>query len=52
MFAILAGVMKSDPDGLFGDDPVLRISCPRCGARHTVTREALEAFVLGEESSK
>ena len=49
MFALLASVMRSDPEGLFGDDPVLRISCPRCGARHTVTREALEAYVLGEE---
>jgi len=45
MFAVLASVMKSDPDGLFGDDPALRISCPRCGARHMITREALEAYV-------
>jgi molecular chaperone Hsp33 len=49
MFAVLASMMKSDPDGLFGDDPVLRISCPRCGARHTVTREALEAYVAAQE---
>jgi molecular chaperone Hsp33 len=49
MFAVLASVMKSDPEGLFGDDPVLRISCPRCGARHTVTREALEAYVAAKE---
>jgi len=48
MFAVLASVMKTDPDGLFGDDPVLKISCPRCGARHTVTREALEAYVARE----
>jgi molecular chaperone Hsp33 len=45
MFAVLASVMRSDPEGLFGDDPVVRISCPRCGARHTITREALEAYV-------
>lgn len=49
MFAVLASVMKTDPEGLFGDDPVLRISCPRCGARHTVTREALEAYVAARE---
>jgi molecular chaperone Hsp33 len=49
MFAVLAGVMRSDPEGLFGDESVLRISCPRCGARHVVTREALEAYVAGEE---
>ena len=45
MFAVLASVMRSDPDGLFGDDPTIRISCPRCGARHTITREALEAYI-------
>lgn len=49
MFAVLASVMKTDPEGLFGDDPVLKISCPRCGARHTVTREALEAYVATGE---
>lgn len=51
MFAILAKIMRTDPDGLFGDEPVIRISCPRCGARHTITREALEAFVEGQEKS-
>lgn len=45
MFAVLASVMRTDPDGLFGDDPSLRMSCPRCGARHTITREALEAYL-------
>jgi molecular chaperone Hsp33 len=50
MFALLGSIMKTDPDGLFGDDPVLRISCPRCGARHVVTREALEAYVARGES--
>jgi molecular chaperone Hsp33 len=48
MFAVLASVMRSDPEGLFGEDPLVRISCPRCGARHTITREALEAYVSGE----
>lgn len=45
MFAVLAHVMRSDADGLFGTDEAVRISCPRCGARHTITREALEAYV-------
>ena len=45
MLAVLGPMMRSDPAGLFGDGEVLRISCPRCGARHTVTREALEAYV-------
>jgi molecular chaperone Hsp33 len=46
MFAVLAPVMRSDPEGLFGEDELLRISCPRCGAKHTVTREALEAYIV------
>ena len=47
MFAVLAQVMRADPEGLFGAEPALRMSCPRCGARHTITREALEAYVAG-----
>jgi molecular chaperone Hsp33 len=45
MFAVLAPVMRADPEGLFGEDELLRMSCPRCGAKHTVTREALEAYI-------
>ncbi len=45
MLAVLAPIMVRDPEGLFGDDPLIRISCPRCGARHTITRETLEAYV-------
>lgn len=45
MFAVLASVMRTDPEGLFGEDPAVRMSCPRCGARHTITREALEAYI-------
>jgi molecular chaperone Hsp33 len=45
---ILAPTMKVDPDGLFAGDDSLRLNCPRCGARHLVTREALEAYVATE----
>ncbi|MDQ6860043.1 MAG: Hsp33 family molecular chaperone HslO [Verrucomicrobiota bacterium] len=45
MFSILAPIMRSNPAELFGEESVLRISCPRCGALHTITREALEAYV-------
>ena len=45
MFSILAPMMRHDAAALFGDEDLLKISCPRCGARHTITREALEAFV-------
>jgi len=45
MMEVLAPTMRRNPDELFGDDPKLEIRCPRCGARHAITREALEAFV-------
>jgi molecular chaperone Hsp33 len=45
MMEVLAPTMKQNPDELFGDDPKVEIRCPRCGARHMITREALEAFV-------
>jgi molecular chaperone Hsp33 len=45
MMEVLAPTMRHDPQELFGDDPKLEIRCPRCGARHAITREALEAFV-------
>jgi molecular chaperone Hsp33 len=45
MMEVLAPTMKQDPEGLFGDEAKIEIRCPRCGARHTITREALEAFV-------
>lgn len=47
MLEVLAPVMKGDPEGLFGADNVITIQCPRCAARHAVTREALEAYVAG-----
>jgi molecular chaperone Hsp33 len=52
MFAVLAPIMRADPEGLFGHEALLRVSCPRCGARHTVTREALEAFVEKAAAAK
>ncbi len=45
MLEVLAPVMRSDPEGLFGAGETVQIQCPRCAARHTVTREAMEAFV-------
>ena len=45
MLEVLAPAMRADPAGLFGADAKIEIRCPRCGARHAVTREALEAFV-------
>jgi molecular chaperone Hsp33 len=45
MMEVLTPTMRQDPEALFGDEPKLEIRCPRCGSRHTITREALEAFV-------
>jgi molecular chaperone Hsp33 len=47
MLEVLAPVMKTDPEGLFGEASVITIQCPRCAARHAVTREALEAYLAG-----
>ncbi|MBA3273381.1 MAG: Hsp33 family molecular chaperone HslO [Chthoniobacterales bacterium] len=51
MFSILGPIMRSDPTALFGEQDAIRISCPRCGALHTITREALEAYVEEGRSS-
>ncbi|MDO8544629.1 MAG: Hsp33 family molecular chaperone HslO [Opitutaceae bacterium] len=45
MMEVLAPTMEQDPEGLFEGDTKIEIRCPRCGARHLITREALEAFV-------
>ena len=45
MMEVLAPTMKADPVALFGDDPKIEIRCPRCSARHVITREAMEAYV-------
>ncbi len=45
MLQVLAPMMREDADGLFQGDPLLRMSCPRCGGRYVVTREAMEAFI-------
>ncbi|MEY5026613.1 MAG: hypothetical protein RLZZ244_2141 [Verrucomicrobiota bacterium] len=45
MLSVLAPVMRMDPEGLFGGQSLVRMGCPRCGARHTITRESLEAFL-------
>ena len=40
----------ADPEGLFGDGETIRVECPRCAAGHTLTREAMEAYLV--ESGK
>ena len=45
MMEVLLPVMARDPEGLFGTETSIRMGCPRCGARHVITREALEGFI-------
>jgi molecular chaperone Hsp33 len=45
MLEVLAPAMRHDPRELFGESEKIEIRCPRCGARHAITREAMEAFV-------
>ena len=45
MLEVLAPAFRTSPDELFEGDEKIEIRCPRCGARHAITREALEAFV-------
>jgi molecular chaperone Hsp33 len=51
MLAMLAPVMRKQPDDLFQGEEVIRIHCPRCGARHTITRESLEAYVATKKEN-
>ncbi|MBI5692186.1 MAG: Hsp33 family molecular chaperone HslO [Verrucomicrobia bacterium] len=49
LMQVLLPAMKEDPAGLFGDAEKIEVRCPRCGARHVITREALEAFAAGRK---
>lgn len=44
VFAMLAQSTRGNFDDLFQGDDSLRVSCPRCGGRYLITREAMEAF--------
>jgi molecular chaperone Hsp33 len=48
MMDVLRSVMMQDADALFGGEPVIRMSCPRCGARYKITREAMEAHIAAK----
>ncbi len=45
MLDFLRPIFLRQGDDLFGEEETIRIHCPRCGARHLITREALEAHV-------
>ena len=48
LMEVLAPTMRTDAAGLFGDEEKIELRCPRCAARYTITREAMEAFVAGK----
>jgi molecular chaperone Hsp33 len=52
ILSVLASPMRADPDGLFDGSESLRLSCPRCGARYTATREAMEAFLAEDDATR
>lgn len=45
ILAAIAPAARNDIDELFEKDETIRVRCPRCGARHVVTRESIEAFL-------
>lgn len=45
ILAAIAPAARNDIDGLFEKEETIRIRCPRCGARHILTRESVEAFL-------
>ncbi|MEM7698527.1 MAG: Hsp33 family molecular chaperone HslO, partial [Verrucomicrobiota bacterium] len=45
LFPIIAGMSSGTVDEVFGGEEVTVASCPRCGARYALTREALEAYI-------
>ena len=47
----IAPAFRADPAGLFGEGETIRVECPRCAAGHTLTREAMEAY-LAESGKK
>ena len=47
LLPMLATAMKVDREGVFGDEETIRVTCPRCGAGYTVSRESVEKQ-LGE----
>ena len=41
----LAPMARANLRDLFGESETIQVQCPRCAARHTLTRETMEAFL-------
>jgi len=42
---VVAQAYHGDTQAMFSGEETIRAQCPRCGAVHTITREAMEAFL-------
>lgn len=42
---VLESVYLQDPEGLFLNEELIEVNCPRCAAKYRITREMLEAYV-------
>ena len=49
MMEVLTPVYRQDAAELFGGGETIEMRCPRCSARHAITREAMEAFVANPQ---
>jgi len=52
LMEVLAPTMRANPESLFEGGELIRAGCPRCGARHKISREAMEAWVAEHQSGK
>lgn len=47
----IAPAFRADAEGLFADGETIRVECPRCAAAHTLTREAMEAYLAQSDKT-
>jgi molecular chaperone Hsp33 len=45
-------IFKSQADELFCGDQTISVACPRCGAKHILSRESLEAKIENSDQSR
>jgi len=47
----LSAPFQNDPDELFLGEELIEVNCPRCAAKHRVSREMLEAYVAEKKNT-
>jgi len=52
VLSALAPMARADIHDLFGESETIHVQCPRCAAKHSLTRETMEAFLAqsGQQS--